>query len=158
MGRLWHTLLLGKWKEMFYWLPIEDLIRTRQKTYYDALGKADMDADSSEFVYMMLRIIYDTLKDYESDTDQENDQDTDQVKTDNPSVNKLLEVMGQDTLSAAQIMENLGLNHRATFRQNYLNPALELGVIERTIPDKPNSRNQRYRRKETHYEFNGHRR
>jgi Fic family protein len=156
MGRLWHTLLLGKWKEMFYWLPIEDLIRTRQKEYYDALGKADMDADSSEFVYMMLSIIYDTLKDYESDTDQENDQDIDQVKTDNPSVNKLLGVMGKDTLSAAQIMEKLGLNHRPTFRQNYLNPALELEVIERTIPDKPNSRNQRYRRKETHYEFNGH--
>lgn len=31
MGRMWHSLLLGKWKELFYWLPIEDLIRTRQQ-------------------------------------------------------------------------------------------------------------------------------
>ena len=36
MGRMWHSLLLGQWKEIFYWLPIEDLIRLRQAEYYDA--------------------------------------------------------------------------------------------------------------------------
>ena len=30
MGRLWHSLLLGNWNEIFYWLPIEELIRSRQ--------------------------------------------------------------------------------------------------------------------------------
>ncbi|WP_298530227.1 Fic family protein [uncultured Ruminococcus sp.] len=28
MGRMWHSLLLGQWKELFYWLPIEELIRS----------------------------------------------------------------------------------------------------------------------------------
>jgi Fic family protein len=46
-----------------------------------------------------------------------------------------------------EMMERLDLSHRPTFRKNYLNPALAQGVIEMTIPDKPNSRNQRYRRK-----------
>ena len=146
MGRLWHTILLGQWKELFYWLPIEDLIRKRQNDYYDALGRSDKDGDSSEFVHMMLQVIKDTLVEYEGNTDQENDQESDQVKIDNPYVKKLLEVIGNETMSAKELMDALGLSHRPTFRNNYLNPALELGVIERTIPDKPNSRNQRYRK------------
>lgn len=62
MGRMWHSLLLGKWNELFYWLPVEELIRSRQREYYDALGKSDREADSSAFVELMLEIILDTLK------------------------------------------------------------------------------------------------
>ena len=54
--------------------------------------------------------------------------------------------MGNQTLSAAELMKRLGLSHRPTFRKNYLKPALEAGIIERTIPDKPSSRNQKYRK------------
>ena len=60
---------------------------------------------------------------------------------------KLLDVFGEEELSADQIMERLDLSHRPTFRKNYLNPALAQEVIERIVLDKPNSRNQRYRRK-----------
>tara|TARA_B110000879_G_scaffold194061_1_gene261490 strand:- start:1115 stop:1249 length:135 start_codon:yes stop_codon:yes gene_type:complete len=42
-------------------------------------------------------------------------------------------------------MQKLNLSHRPTFRKNYLNPALTAQLIERTIPDKPNSRLQKYR-------------
>ena len=42
--------------------------------------------------------------------------------------------------------KKLGLSHRPTFRKNYLQPALDAGLIERTLPDKPNSRLQKYRR------------
>jgi Fic family protein len=62
MGRMWHSLLLGKWNELFYWLPIEDLIRKRQREYYDALGRSDQEADSRSFVELMLKIILDTLE------------------------------------------------------------------------------------------------
>ena len=75
------------------------------------------------------------------------DQDSDQVTDQDPSpVERLLLVLGEDTLSAAEIMDRLGLSHRPTFRKNYLNPALEQNVIERTIPDKPSSRYQKYRK------------
>lgn len=57
MGRLWHSLLLGNWKELFFWLPVEELIRTRQEGYYESLAKADKKADSSDFVQFMLEII-----------------------------------------------------------------------------------------------------
>ena len=91
----------------------------------------------------MLEIILDTLKETTvvGNTDKA-------VTKPNPSVQKLLEVLGDEELSAAQIMERLDLSHRPTFRKNYLNPALAQGVIEMTIPDKPNSRNQKYRRRQ----------
>ena len=45
------------------------------------------------------------------------------------------------------LMEKLGLKLRETFRKNYMNPALELGIVHMTIPYIQNSRNQRYVRK-----------
>jgi len=39
----------------------------------------------------------------------------------------------------------LGLKNGEHFRKAYLLPALETGAIEMTIPDKPNSRLQKYR-------------
>lgn len=139
MGRMWHTLLLSQWNELFAWLPIEELIRERQQEYYDALAAADKKADCTIFVEMMMKVILDALEQLDK-TDQVDDQETDQVKL-------LLECMGSDELSSVQIMERLGLSHRPTFRKNYLHPALDKGLIEMTIPDKPNSRNQKYRRK-----------
>lgn len=59
-------------------------------------------------------------------------------------VDRLLGVLdgeaARDELQAA-----LGLAGRANFVAQYLKPALETGLIEMTIPDKPNSRLQKYR-------------
>ena len=138
MGRLWHTLLLAEWKEILAWIPVETLVKERQEEYYDALGKADKEADSTVFVEFMLTALRDALKEIPP-TDQDGDQETDQVK-------KLLQVLANDTLTAAELMERLSLKHRPTFRNNYLKPALAKGLIEMTVPDKPNSKNQKYRK------------
>jgi hypothetical protein len=37
------------------------------------------------------------------------------------------------------------LKRRANFEERYLKPAIEAGFIELTIPDKPQSRLQKYR-------------
>ena len=146
MGRMWHTLLLAQWKELFFWLPVEELIQARQQKYYDALGTADAQADCAEFVELMLEIVRDALSKVtivSHGSDQDGDQDTDQDKT---AIQRLLSVLGNDTLSAAELMKRLHLSHRPTFRKNYLHPALEQNQIERTLPDKPNSKNQKYRK------------
>ena len=60
-------------------------------------------------------------------------------------VKKLLEIRGYDIpLSANEIMARLGIKSKETLRENYINPALENGLIRMTIPDKPNSKNQKY--------------
>jgi ATP-dependent DNA helicase RecG len=47
--------------------------------------------------------------------------------------------------SRQEPLRDLGLSDREHFRKAYLVPALESGLMERTIPDKPQSRMQRYR-------------
>ena len=42
-------------------------------------------------------------------------------------------------------MDRLGLKDRKHFVESYLQPALTQGMIALTIPDKPNSRLQKYR-------------
>ena len=138
MGRMWQTLLLYKWKSLFGWLPIETLIRERQEEYYKVLGECDHSADSGKFVEFLLKTIYDALCEIEN-TEQVGEQITKQVE-------RLLEVIGDKEYSTKEPMELLGLKHRPTFIDNYLLPTLELGLIEMTVPDKPNSSKQKYKK------------
>jgi len=46
--------------------------------------------------------------------------------------------------STVTLMQLLGIKSRETFRKNYLDPVLKLEIVVQTIPDKPNSKNQRY--------------
>ena len=39
----------------------------------------------------------------------------------------------------------MGLTDRTKIRRKYIHQLLEVGILEQTIPDKPNSRNQKYR-------------
>jgi ABC-type Fe3+/spermidine/putrescine transport system ATPase subunit len=60
-------------------------------------------------------------------------------------VSKLLEVMDNDIpYSANELMARLGIKSKETLRASYLNPALDNGLIVMTLPDKPNSKNQKY--------------
>ena len=97
MGRMWHSLLLGRWNEIFYWLPVEDLIRLRQEEYYNALGKSDTDADSCAFVEFLLQVIMDTLQ----NTTVVGNDDVEEQR--DPLVDKLREAIGNDVLSASEI-------------------------------------------------------
>ena len=44
-----------------------------------------------------------------------------------------------------EIMGEMQLTSRNKFRKNFVIPLLNLHLLERTVPDKPNSRNQKYR-------------
>ena len=61
MGRLWQTLILSRWQPMLAWLPVETVIRHRQKNYYAQLAQADARGDCSGFIEFMLQAIADSL-------------------------------------------------------------------------------------------------
>lgn len=50
----------------------------------------------------------------------------------------------QHPRSLTEIMKHLQLKHRNNAKSRYVDPLIEGGFIEMTIPDKPNSRNQKY--------------
>ena len=64
----------------------------------------------------------------------------------NEKVDLLLVALGDDACSTTELMKKLNLSDRKHFRQAYLAPALNGGYIERTIPNKPNSPHQKYKR------------
>lgn len=59
-------------------------------------------------------------------------------------VRKLLRALHGE-MTRIELQAALGLRHEDHFRDAYLKPALEAGLIEMTIPDKPRSRLQKYR-------------
>jgi len=137
MGRLWQTLVLSQWQPALAWLPVETVVRDRQAAYYVALAESDRVAQATPFVEFMLAALLAAMD--EAVTDQVSNQVSDQVK-------RLLKALTPNgAVKAEDLMLNLGLSHRATFRSNYLNPALQGGLIEMTHPDSPRSPVQKYR-------------
>jgi len=136
MGRFWQTLLLSYWHPQFADMPIESMIYARQSDYYQALNASTSGSDAAPFVSFMLQVILATLESLGSP------QVAPQVT---PQVKALLAVL-QDEMSRSELMAALGLSDRKSFRVRYIQPALEAGLLEMTIPDKPNSRLQKYRK------------
>ncbi|MDR1827916.1 MAG: putative DNA binding domain-containing protein [Methylobacteriaceae bacterium] len=61
------------------------------------------------------------------------------------AVLRLLQALAGGAKSAEALLAALGLRSRVSFRERYLRPAREQGLIGYTVPDKPASRLQRYR-------------
>lgn len=138
MARLWHTAILSKWKPIFEYIPIESRIEKFQDEYYDAIVKCHVDGTSTIFIEFMLSQIDKILDDIAAQIIEDNEQLSECIK-------KLLEVMEYDIPYTSKVlMEKLGLKSKEGFRRNYLRPAIDMNLIRMTIPDKPNSRNQRY--------------
>ena len=138
MARLWHTALLYNWKPIFEYIPIESQIEKFQEDYYEAIAKCHINGDSNFFIEFMLEQIDKVL-----------DELLEQVKSVDVDYSaytkKLVDVMKYDiAYTAKELMELLDLKSRSSFRENYLLPAIKGGFVEMTLPDKPNSRNQRY--------------
>lgn len=110
-GRLWHTLLLSKWRPVLAWLPVESTIRQRQAEYYDALAASDAAGSSEVFVEFMLEVIRDSLLPFAAPASSDDHIEAKVLDffADNPkaSLNQLAEVLGCSKRSAERVVAKL---------------------------------------------------
>jgi hypothetical protein len=94
---------------------------------------------SAPFIEFMLSVILETLESNDAELDVEIPQVTPQVK-------RLLSVLEErgEAMARDELQRILELKDRTSFRERYLKSALQAGLIELTITDKPNSRLQKY--------------
>lgn len=102
------------------------------------IAKCHVEGASTIFIEFMLSQIDKILDDISVQLRESNEQLSEYIK-------KLLSVMEYGIpYTSTTLMEKLGLKAKEGFRRNYLRPAMDMNLICMTIPDKPNSRNQRY--------------
>lgn len=141
MARLWHSAFLSKWNKTFEYIPLENQIEKFQDEYYSSISKCNREGNSNSFIQFMLEQIDITLEEFCNQIQAGEDNLSEYVK-------RLLNVMEYNTpYTLSYLMNQLGLKSKETMRKNYIHPALSLNLIQMTIPDKPQSRNQRYIRK-----------
>ncbi|MHC4926484.1 MAG: Fic family protein [Planctomycetota bacterium] len=139
LGRLWQTLILTRWNELFANIPVESMVYAHQQEYYDAIAHSSKEGQSTVFIEFMLNMVAEKIQGTGGGTPQDTPQDT-------PQVRKLLSILKSTALMSRQeILEKLELSDRKSMTQRYLRPALDAGFIEMTIPDKPSSKIQQYR-------------
>ncbi len=136
--RLWQNVLLTLWNPVFEYIPIESQIQKYQSEYYETIAACHHSGNSNAFVEFMLKMIDEVLDGVIESASREAQNISEQV-------NRLLSVMEPDIpLTANELLARLGIKSKETLRNSYLTPAIENGLVRMTLPDKPNSKNQRY--------------
>jgi Fic family protein len=138
LGRLWQTLILSGWKPLLAFLPVETVIHDRQEEYYRMLAVADAQGEATPFVEFMLQAL-------RSATEQAAANDPKGTKS-GPSRDQV-EILRncREEKSISELLTSAGRTNRTKFRDQFLHPLIEQGLLEMTIPDKPRSSKQRYR-------------
>ena len=99
-------------------------------------GGASATGESTPFIVFMLEVILEALRSsMPSDAG-------DRVAA---RVERLIAALREGPKTATELMADLGLSHRPTFRKNYLRPAMSAGMVEMARPESPASKNRKYR-------------
>lgn len=140
LGRLWQTLILSRWQPLFAWLPVETVIRERQTDYYRVLAACDKAGQSTAFIEFSLAALLTALR------DSGNPAAGEQVGAPvSEQVARILRACAAGPVSKVALLQAAGLANAYLNYKRHIVPLLDAGLLERTLPDKPNSRLQQYR-------------
>lgn len=138
IARLWQNVILSHWETLFEYVPIESEIKKYQEDYYNIIQNCNSKGESTEFIEFMLKMIDEVLDTLIEGVNI-------QINHISIYVKKLLDVMDFEVrYTTTELMELLNMKSRNSFRENYLAPAIENGVVKMTFPNNPTSKNQTY--------------
>lgn len=131
MVRLLQNVILSKLEKIFEYVPIETEIKEYQEDYYSSIQKCNLSGESTLFIEFMLKMINKVLTKLVESTKKSSNYTSIYVK-------KLLDIMDENIpMTFNELLEKIGLKSKKSFRQNYLKPAIENGLIKMTNPDNP---------------------
>jgi Fic family protein len=142
MGRLWQTLLLAKWNVIFAWIPMESVLYRNRPQYYQAIEGARKVNNSGMFIEFTLSALYEVIA--EQAKHQVKHEDKHQVELTDTQL-AVLNALGNNVLSRKEIFAAIEMNGDSRSFKRHIEPLFAEGLIEMTVPDKPNSRLQKYR-------------
>lgn len=116
MGRMWQTLLLMRWNQIFAWIPVEIIVKGHQQEYYAAIAACDKSGESTDFITFMLRCLLESLREM-SESNQKSNQ-------------KILEAMRERSgISIRELQEITGLSESGV--KKIIRKLREDGIIKR---------------------------
>jgi Fic family protein len=142
MGRLWQTLLLATHNKIFSWIPMETVVFANREQYYAAIEESRKKNDCAPFIEFTLSALLDTIK--AQTKHQVEHQDKHQVEL-TETHRAVLKSLKGGSLSRKEIFAALGMSGDTRAFKRNIEPLIEDGLIEMTVPDKPNSRLQKYK-------------
>ncbi len=113
VGRLWQSVILNQYKNIFGAIPIESVVRENQENYYRALEEAGSIGESTPFVEFMLEIILQTLKKVKKENVPKNIPKNVPLKR----LDKIVNMMKKDkNITALELANKLGVTDKTIKR------------------------------------------
>lgn len=133
MGRLWQSLILGKWNSAFQHLPVENMVYANQQKYYDAIAKSSAAGECSAFIVFMLQNLLDSLKKFK---DAPIDNGPEAIGNAKLTVRqqKIVDMVKSDDVTIASIAKKMKVSERTIERE--MAKLQEMLVIFREGSDK----------------------
>lgn len=117
IGRMWQTLLLAQWNPLFYWVPVESIVKEHQQDYYATINQCDNEGQSTLFIEFMLQCLLDSVLDMSTEK----------------STEKLLRIIRENpNITIAEMCKAIGLSDKGI--RNNLNKLKQQGVLQRIGP------------------------
>ena len=130
MARLWHTVMLYRWRNVFEYIPLESQIERFQAEYYDAIAQCHVNGNSDVFIEFMLSMIDQALDEVILQVNKTNENMSEYVK-------RMLEVMEYDVpYTANAIMEALHLEIQGNISKKLYQACHRVGISKNDIAGK----------------------